>query len=109
MAWACASLHSRAQHATIPPSAKAYFDRETLRSFSEGGFEKVVKPIRTFFSRHGMEVTFAGKTRPAADVIATLAQHGKFAPLVMGSHGHGALASLVMGSVVTRVAAERAH
>ena len=90
---------------TIPPRAKAYFDHATLDSYSEGEFEKVFKPIRTFFSRHGMDVTFAGKTGPAADAIATLAQRGKFDLLVMGSHGHGALASLVMGSVVTKVMA----
>lgn len=89
----------------LPPRAKAYFDRETLESYSDGEFEKVFKPIRTFFNRHGMNVSFVGKTGPAADVIATLAQHDKFDRLIMGSHGHGALASLVMGSVVTKVMA----
>ena len=89
----------------LPPRAKAYFDRETLRSYAESEFEKVFKPIRTFFKRHGMDVTFAGKTGPAADVIGALAQQGKFDLLVMGSHGHGALGSLVMGSVVAKVMA----
>lgn len=89
----------------IPARAKAYFDRATLKSYSDSDFEKVFKPIRTFFGRHGMNATFAGKTGPAADVIAALAQEGKFDLLVMGSHGHGALASLVMGSVVTKVMA----
>lgn len=83
----------------------AYFDRETLRSNSEGEFEKVFKPIRTFFNRHGMGVTFVGKTGSAADVSAALAQHGKFDLLAMVSYGHSALASLVMGSVVTKVMA----
>lgn len=83
----------------------AYFDRETLRSYSEGEFEKVFKPIRTFFNRHGMYVTFVGKTGSAADVSAALAQHGKFDLLVMGSYGHSALANLVMGCVVTKVMA----
>jgi len=90
---------------SIPPRAKAYFDSATLKSYSEGEFDKVFKPLRTFFSRHGMDVTFAGKTGPAAEVISTLAQNGKFDLLVMGSHGHGALASLVMGSVATKVMA----
>jgi nucleotide-binding universal stress UspA family protein len=89
----------------LPPRAKAYFDRATLAAYSEDEFEQVFKPIRAFFSRHAMDVTFTGKTGPAAEVIATLAQKGKFDLLVMGSHGHGALGSLVMGSVVTKVMA----
>ena len=89
----------------VPSRAKAYFDRDTLKSYSEGEFEKVFKPIRTFFKRHGIDATFTGKTGPAADVIATLAQQGNFDLLVMGSHGQGALTSLVTGSVVTKVIA----
>ena len=90
---------------SLPPRAKAYFDRETLRSYSESEFEKVFKPIRVFFKRHDMEVAFVGKTGPVAEVIGALSDAGKFDLLVMGSHGHGALGSLVMGSVVTKVMA----
>jgi len=90
---------------SIPPRAKSYFDRETLRDYTENEFEKVFKPIRTFFRRHHMNVTFVGKSGPAADVIGALAQQGKFDLLVMGSQGHGALVSLVMGSVTAKVMA----
>ena len=89
----------------LPPRAKAYFDRDTLRSYSESEFEKVFKPIRVFFKRHDIEVAFVGKTGPAAEVISALSDAGKFDLLVMGSHGHGALGSLVLGSVVTKVMA----
>ena len=89
----------------IPPRAKVYIDSETLRSYSDNAFEKVFKPIRTFFRRHSMQVTFVAKTGPAADAIAALAEQGKFDLLVMGSHGQGALSRLVMGSVVTKVMA----
>ena len=89
----------------ISPRAKAYFDRETLRSHSESEFEKVFKAIRAFFKRHHMELAFIGKTGPAAEVIGALSDAGKFDLLVMGSHGHGALGSLRMGSVVTKVMA----
>ena len=85
--------------------AKAYFDRETLRSYSESEFEKVFKPIRAFFKRHDMQVAFVGKTGPAAEVLGALSDAGKFDLLVMGSRGHGALGSLVMGSVVTKAMA----
>ncbi len=40
-----------------------------------------------------------------AETIANFADNGKFALLVMGSHGHGTLAKLVMGSVATAVVA----
>lgn len=89
----------------VPARAKSYFDRETLKSYSESELEKVFKPIRNFFSRHGLAATFFGKAGPAADVIAAVAEQGKFDLLVMGSHGHGALANLAMGSVVTKVMA----
>lgn len=91
--------------ANLPPRAKAYFDRATLRDYTESELEKVFKPVRTFFKRHDMNVTFAGKSGPAADVIGALARQGKFDLLVMGSRGHGALGNLVMGSVVTKVMA----
>ena len=89
----------------IPARAKAYFDRETLKSYSESEFEKVFKPMRAFFNKHGLHATFTGKSGPAAEAIAALAQQGRFDLLVMGSHGHGALGNLVMGSVVTKVMA----
>jgi len=89
----------------LPPRAKAYFDRETLRTYSADEYEKVFKPIRTFFKRHGIDAIFTGKTGNAAEVIATLADKGNFDLIVMGSHGHGALGNLVMGSIATKVMA----
>ena len=89
----------------VPPRAAAYFGGDALGSYYRDESEKVFKPIRTFFKRHGMEVTFSGKVGHAAEAIASLADKGKFDLLVMGSHGHGALGSMVMGSVVTKVLA----
>ena len=89
----------------LPPRAAAYFDRDTLSSYYRDESEKVFKPIRTFFNRHGMEVTFSGTVGHAAEVIASLADKGKFDLLVMGSHGRGMLGNVVMGSVATKVLA----
>ena len=89
----------------LPARAKAYFDRETLRAYSTELHEKVFKPIRSFYKRHGVDAVFAGKTGYAAEVIATLAEKGKFDLIVMGSRGHGTLGNLVMGSVATKVLA----
>ena len=82
------TVRQRGQESAAPDNI---FDMNKLcstsnyRRYSESEFEKVFKPIRTFFKRHGMDVTFAGKTGPAADVIGVLAQQGKFDLLVMGS------------------------
>ena len=45
------------------------------------------------------------KTGAAGEVIAKMAESGKFDMVIMGSHGHGALGNLVLGSVATRVLA----
>ncbi len=87
------------------PRAAIHFDRIALASYYGDESEKVFKPIRTFFKRHGMEVTFTGKVGRPAEVIASVADKGEFDLLVMGSHGHGMLGNLVMGSVVTKVLA----
>jgi nucleotide-binding universal stress UspA family protein len=87
------------------PRAAAYFDKDNLDAYYREEAERVFKPIRTFFSRHGIEASFTGKIGHAAEVIAALAEKGKFDLLVMGSHGHGTIGNLVMGSVATKVLA----
>ena len=79
-----------------PGVLKAYYDEEA---------EKVFKPIRTFFAKQGLKANFVTKVGPAADIIAEVAEKGKFDLLMMGSHGHGTLTNLVMGSVATKVLA----
>jgi len=89
----------------VPPRAAAVVDRELLKSYYEDEAEKVFKPIRAFFKKQGIEATFVHKVGHAAEVIATMADKGKFDLLMMGSHGHGTIANLVMGSVATKVLA----
>ena len=50
-----------------------------------------------------LQAEFVTKTGVAADVIAALADKGKYDLLMMGSHGHGTLGNLVLGSVATKV------
>lgn len=89
----------------VPPRAAALIDRETLKGYYADESEKVFKPIRTFFGRHGLDVTYTAKFGHAAEVIAECADRGKFDLLVMGSHGHGQLGNLVMAYVATKVIA----
>ncbi|MCX2862277.1 universal stress protein [Paucibacter sp. PLA-PC-4] len=89
----------------VPPRAAAVLDKEVLKSYYDDEAEKVLKTIRTFFGKQKIQAEFIAKVGPAADVIAALANKGKFDLLMLGSHGHSTLGNLVMGSVATKVMA----
>ncbi len=89
----------------VPPRAAAVLDKEVLKSYYDDEAEKVLKTIRTFFGKQKIQAEFISKVGPAADVIAALANKGKFDLLMLGSHGHSTLGNLVMGSVATKVMA----
>lgn len=75
---------------------KAYYDKEN---------EAVLRPVRTFFKKRGIEAEFHGVVGIAADVLVKMAEKKKFDLLLMGSHGRGSALNLVMGSVATKVVA----
>ena len=89
----------------VPPRAAAVLDKTLLKQYYDDEGEKVFKPIRTFFGKHGLQAEFAGLSGHAGETIAKMADDGSFDLLLMGSHGHGQLGNLVMGSVATRVVA----
>ena len=89
----------------VPPRAAAQLDKETLQSYYAEEGEKVLKPIRTFFAKQGIVGEYVSKVGSPADLIAAAADKGKFALVMLGSHGHSALGNLVMGSVATKVMA----
>ena len=90
----------------IPPRAAAVLDRSTLNAYYADEADKVLKSIRTFFSKQGLKAEYQGKVGAVADVISSTASKGKFDLLMMGSHGYGSLGKLVLGSVATKVMAE---
>ena len=52
----------------VPPRAAAVIDKATLKAYYDEEAEKVLKPIRTFFSKkRDLRVDFAVKSGPAAD------------------------------------------
>ena len=89
----------------MQPRASALAGRDLVQRFYRDEAEKVLKPLRTFFKKQGLEADFIGQPGNVADVIAKFADGGGFDLLVMGSHGHGNLVNLVMGSVATKVLA----
>lgn len=89
----------------VPSRAAVALTSDMLKGYYDSEAEGILKPIRAFLGKQGVEAEFVKKTGVAADTIAAVAEKGKFDLLVMGSHGHGAVANLVMGSVVTKVMA----
>ena len=89
----------------VPSRAAALLDKDMLKSYCDEGAEKVFKPIRSFFSKQGLNARYVAKTGHAAEVISEAAKKGDYDLLMLGSHGHGTLSNLVLGSVATKVLA----
>lgn len=90
----------------VPSRAAAALTNDMLKGYYDSEAEGVLKPVRTFLGKQGVEAEYIKKTGIAADAIAAVAEKGKFDLLVMGSHGHGTIGNLVMGSVATKVMAQ---
>lgn len=89
--------------APIPHRAAAFQEVDDVRSLYEQDAENVLKPVRKFFDRHGIQARFVFRIGPAARQTAQLATKGRYDLVIMGTQGHGAMAGLVMGSVATKV------
>mgnify|MGYP006191873557 CR=1 FL=1 len=89
----------------LPPRARAAVGKEVVETYQREEAEKVLAPVSTFLTRHGIDAKSITKVGHAGEIISKTADSGKFDLLVMGSHGHGALATLVVGSVTTQVLA----
>ena len=89
----------------VPPRAAAVLEKDLLKSYYADEGEKVLKTVRSFFGKQGIQAEYVNKIGSAADVIAATADKGKFDLLMLGSHGHSAIANLIMGSVATKVMA----
>jgi nucleotide-binding universal stress UspA family protein len=90
----------------VPPRAAAVLEKSVLAEYYAEEAEKVFKPLRSFFTKQGLQADFVGKVGHAADVITATASKLQPDLLMMGAHGHGALGNLVMGSVSTKVLAK---
>ena len=75
---------------------RAYYNKEN---------EAVLRPVRAFFKKQGMDADFKGLVGNAAHILAEMARKKTFDLLVMGSHGRGSVGNLIMGSVATVVVA----
>ncbi len=89
----------------IPPHAASMFPADQLKSYYEDTADAIFKPIRKFTAKHDLATAYVSKIGHAPDVIAKMADKGKFDLVIMGSHGHSNLMNLVTGSVATRVLA----
>lgn len=91
---------------TVPARAAAALPKSVLKAHHEEEAERVLKPIRSFFAKQGLQAEFIARSGDAAAAIAAQANKVKYGLLLMGSHGHGSLGNLVLGSVATKVMAQ---
>jgi nucleotide-binding universal stress UspA family protein len=91
--------------AAVPPRAAAALAKEALDSYYDDEAERVFAPVRDFFAQKGIVARFEPRVGHAGEVIAKLADEGRYDLVAMGSHGHSTLGSLVMGSVASKVLA----
>ena len=89
----------------LPPRARAALSKEMVDEYYAEESTKVLEPVGKFLAQSGITPTCRAEVGPAGEVIAKIAQDGKFDLIIMGTHGHGALGKLVMGSVSTQVLA----
>jgi len=89
----------------IPARAAGALSKQVVQGHYAEEAEEILKPIRKFFDKQGIQAEFLHKVGDPAEQITELARKGSFDLLMMGSHGHGALARLVLGSVASRVLA----
>jgi nucleotide-binding universal stress UspA family protein len=89
----------------IPPHAASIFPAEQLKTYYDDTADAIFKPIRKFTAKHDLATAYVAKVGHAPEVIAKMADKGKFDLIIMGSHGHGNLMNLVTGSVATQVLA----
>jgi nucleotide-binding universal stress UspA family protein len=87
----------------VPKRAASFVDAKTVQGYYDEEAEKVLAPVRAYFTQHGVQAQFGYKLGHPAEVIAQEAVAGQFDLLALGSHGHGVLGNLVMGSVATKV------
>ena len=91
--------------AALPPRARAALGKPIVDEYYADEAAKVLNPVSKFLGRHGIVPQQISKVGVAGEVIAKVAETGKFDLVVMGSHGHSSLGNLVMGSVSTQVLA----
>lgn len=89
----------------MPPRARAVLSKEMLDEYYREEGAKVLDPVRKYLGQSGITPKEQLEIGPAGEVIARVAEEGKYDLIIMGTHGHGALGRLVMGSVSTQVLA----
>ena len=89
----------------LPSQARSALGKDLVHKYYEDEGLRVMAPVTKYLERHGVSAKCSWKTGKPGELIAKLAEDGKFDLIVMGSHGHGALVNLVVGSVATQVLA----
>ncbi len=90
----------------VPPHAASFLQRAVLDDYYASEAEHALGPVKAFAQQNGWTLEARHSVGSAGDVIAELADSGKYDLVVMGTHGHSALGNVVLGSVANRVVAK---
>ncbi len=89
--------------APITPGALSMLPKDFVSDYYADNAREVLDPVQAYARDHGWSLTTEARVGHAADVIAEVADTGKYDLLVMGSHGRTGLLKVVVGSVVSQV------
>lgn len=89
----------------LPPRARAALSKDIVDEYYAEESAKVLDPVTAFLAQNGITAERRAEIGPAGEVIAKIAEEGRYDLIIMGTHGHGSLGKLVMGSVSTQVLA----
>jgi len=91
--------------AMLPLRARTILTKPMVDEYYAEESAKVLDPVVKFLAQNGITPITRAEIGSAGEIIAQVAEDGKFDLIIMGSHGYGSLGKLVMGSVSTQVLA----
>ena len=92
--------------AALPPHVTGHVGHGIVEDHYQAEARKVIEPVLAFARQHDWTVDVQTPVGRAADLVAEVANAGRYDLVVMGSHGNTPLTSVVLGSVAQRVIAQ---
>ena len=89
--------------APITPGALSMLPKDFVRDYYADQAREILEPVQTFAKERGWKLKTEARVGHASDVIADVAESGKYDLVVMGSHGRTGLMKVVVGSVVSQL------
>ena len=88
-----------------PPysGALSMLPKDFVRDYYADQAREILEPVQAFAKERDWKLKTEARVGHASDVIADVAESGKYDLVVMGSHGRTGLMKVVVGSVVSQL------